>query len=306
MRAAAALDGKLARGRVTVFLGAILVADIPLMIQVSRDAATMPGEPAPAAVSARPYRKVFASYSHRDAAIVEQFERYAEAIGDEYLRDCRRLRSGDPWNQKLLEMIDEADVFQLFWSRNSMESPHVRQEWEHALKRKREGFIRPVWWEDTFPQRLPELPPPDLACLHFQRIGGGFGSHVPLAAAGSVREPACDRPDLDRASSAGIPRTPMTPLERLDGEPRESAAGMAVRADENDCERALSDEEDGSARPWASPAPEMPLASGGTEVSDDDLTGTAWSDCYVLLKCIAIGTGLALLLLFFAWVCGML
>ena len=34
---------------------------------------------------------------------------------------------------RLLELIDEADIFQLFWSSNSMRSEYVRREWEHAL-----------------------------------------------------------------------------------------------------------------------------------------------------------------------------
>lgn len=186
MRASAELDGKVARGRMGVFLGVILVADVPLKIEVRRDAATRKAQQAEP-VSASRYRKIFASYSHRDLPIVEQFERYAEALGDEYLRDWKKLRSGERWSERLLEMIDEADVFQLFWSRNSMDSPYVRREWERALRRAdQEGFIRPVYWEESFPERPPDLPPPALARFHFQRICGSFGSHVPSSTAAPV------------------------------------------------------------------------------------------------------------------------
>jgi hypothetical protein len=379
MRAGAALDGKVARGQVTVFLGAILVADIPLIIKVDRAAAATRSEQKQEPVSAHPYRKVFASYSHRDAAIVEQFERYAEAIGDEYLRDCKRLRPGDRWNEKLLDMIDQADVFQLFWSHNSMESAYVRQEWERALKRGREGFIRPVWWEDTFPQRLPDLPPPELAGLHFQRIGGGFGSHVPSLTAGDRPPPIMLVPSQDgrgpgtgwneggelgedatvavpesgNAAPAGVETdddllgTPLeetgdtdaptelrtdeefmlTPFEDLaedesesgsqvialdaelpgDSAPIELASGPAAAA------WAMLDEDFAPAAaaglPAASPAPgapiDMPAPCVMGEAPFDVDNRSRRSDSYEILRCIAIGTILALVLFGIAWVCGL-
>ncbi len=154
----------------SVFLGAILLADIPIRFKVdsthSEAADEQPTEPA----SAKPYRKIFASYSHKDLAIVEQFERYAETLGDRYLRDWKELRSGENWDERLLQMIEEADVFQLFWSNNSMRSPFVQREWEHAMSLTNKGpyFVRPTYWETPLPE-IPEnnLPPSDLQRRHF-------------------------------------------------------------------------------------------------------------------------------------------
>jgi hypothetical protein len=68
----------------------------------------------------------------------------------------------------LLELIDQADIFQLFWSWNSMKSEYVRREYEHALALGRRGFIHPNYWEVPMPQSSsPPLPPPELAKLHF-------------------------------------------------------------------------------------------------------------------------------------------
>ena len=67
---------------------------------------------------ARPYHRIFASYSHRDVNIVEQFERFVASTGAKYLRDVVDLRAGESWSDGLEEMIREADVFQLFWSSN--------------------------------------------------------------------------------------------------------------------------------------------------------------------------------------------
>ncbi len=154
IRADSTLDCQTCRGRLTIFLGDILLADVALRIEVTRTApdAKMPPRQR---LTARPYRKVFASYSRKDLAVVEQFERYARALGDRYLRDLVDLRSGDEWNDGLKRLIDEADVFQLFWSSNSMRSECVREEWEYALALGRSHFVRPFHWELPFP----EIPP---------------------------------------------------------------------------------------------------------------------------------------------------
>lgn len=169
LRASPELEGQTAKGTLTVFLGNILLATVPLRFAVQSGAAARPG-PAQRS-SARPYRKIFASYSHYDAAIVEEFERYAQALGDVYLRDCTHLRAGEVWSAQIRGLIEEADVFQLFWSRNAMESPFVEREWSFALWLNRPNFIRPTYWEDPLPSS-PErnLPPEDLRRLHFQRL----------------------------------------------------------------------------------------------------------------------------------------
>jgi len=164
--------GQIVRGRLSVFLGTMLLADVVLAIAVQETVDDIPEEAQPHEASkAGRYRKVFASYSHKDLQIVEQFEHFAKALGDEYLRDWKNLRAGEVWNERLLKMIEEADVFQLFWSRNSMQSDYVRQEYEHALGLNRVNFIRPTYWEEPLPTD-PEknLPPETLLKLHFQRI----------------------------------------------------------------------------------------------------------------------------------------
>ncbi|MFY9558288.1 MAG: protein kinase [Blastocatellia bacterium] len=169
LRAATTLAGQTARGRMSVFLGGILLAEITLNIRVSSEQAGKPADMEPS--SARCYRKIFASYSHKDWVIVERFEHYSQALGDEYLRDVSRLRAGEVWSNQLEKMIFEADIFQLFWSTNSMTSEFVRREWECALSRGKPNFIRPTYWEHPMP-KAPEknLPPKELSRLHFQRI----------------------------------------------------------------------------------------------------------------------------------------
>ncbi len=204
LRASEAANGTTLRGRLTVFLGSIVLADVPLVIRVDR-AARQPAVAETEPAAARPYRKIFASYSHLDQHVVEELERYGRMLGDEYLRDTTRLRAGELWNDQLMRMIDEADVFQLFWSQNAMRSTYVRQEWEYALRLRRASFVRPTYWEDPLPN-LPEqnLPPPELSQLHFQRIQvASTVAGMPTAGAADIARSG----DLQETRDGGIART---------------------------------------------------------------------------------------------------
>jgi serine/threonine protein kinase len=171
LRAGAALEGQTARGRLTVFLGSIILADIPLTFRVSSGDDSAKDSKNQVVERARPYRRIFASYARRDSWIVEQFRQYARALGDEYLRKHVRLRVEEQWSEHLERLMREADVFQLFWSSNSMHSPFVRREWEYALSLQRPHFVRPVYWEEPLPASAEkDLPPQELRKLGFQRI----------------------------------------------------------------------------------------------------------------------------------------
>jgi hypothetical protein len=151
-------------GRVLVYNGPLILGEIPVtMTLIQSDA----GKALDKAEHLKKFDPIFASYSHRDTPVMQYFKRARENIGQKMLVDVYDLRSGEHWAQRLLDMIDESAVFQLFWSKHAAESQYCRQEWEHALKflPQRERFIQPVWWEEPMPK-----PPPELQDLHFQRI----------------------------------------------------------------------------------------------------------------------------------------
>lgn len=171
MRATTAPLEQAANGRITFTVEGIIVADLPMSVFVSPTAAsanpTSSNPTLPATVAnetARLYQAIFCSYSHRDTQIVERVERAYKILGLDFLRDATTLKSGQDWNAALLTMIDRADIFQLFWSSNSAKSKYVQQEWERALQHAagREGFIRPVYWE----QPMPAIPDA-LSHIHF-------------------------------------------------------------------------------------------------------------------------------------------
>lgn len=161
MRAKDAPLNLAANGFLTFMAGGVIVADIPLSVFVTNTIT----QTRPQASEARPmYDTVFASYSHRDTAIVERVEAAARTFGMTYLRDVITLRSGEDWNEGLQSMIEQATIFQMFWSEPYSKSMHCQREWEHALNLKREGipFIRPVYWLQPMP-----APPAPLQHLHF-------------------------------------------------------------------------------------------------------------------------------------------
>jgi hypothetical protein len=173
------------------------VAQVALKIEVNSQRSFTTAEEELRPVTVARYRRIFASYSHRDMAVVEEFERFGEAMGDEYLRDVIHLRSGEVWNGRLMQMIEQADVFQLFWSSNSIRSPFVRQEWQYALSLNRDYFVRPVYWEEPLPELAAlNLPPEELRSLHFHRMNSGV---LALPAAPRVPDP----PQMAVATAAG-------------------------------------------------------------------------------------------------------
>jgi len=206
-RAAAELAGAVVRGRLTVFLGSIILAEVPLGIRVVSESAT---RRAPESDSARVYRKIFVSYSRRDEGVVDEITRYARTLGDRYLRDVVDINAGEVWGDRLQSMIREANIFQLFWSWNSVESAFVRQEWEYALALRRPGFVRGVYWEEPMPE-VPDrgLPPEELKRLHFQYVAVRGEAMSPRQA--DKPTPIPDRTSSVEVASGASPSSMRTP-----------------------------------------------------------------------------------------------
>ncbi len=169
LRVPISADGRRLVGGLRVFLGVVLIGEVTFQVSVS--SAAPPHASPLERLPVRHFRQIFASYSHRDADVVRAVADYATLVGDRYVIDVQSLRSGEVWQPRLAELIGQSDIFQLFWSRNAMASPHVRHEWEHALQLGREGFIRPVYWQEPRPADPSlDLPPEALARLHWSKL----------------------------------------------------------------------------------------------------------------------------------------
>jgi hypothetical protein len=163
------LVGSVVRGSVRIWRGWLILGEVSLAIRVTESRPEVP--PTTVADSAARYGKIFPSYSHADGAIVDHVIDVARTLGYEYLRDVTALRAGERWRERLPELIEEADIFQLFWSSNSMRSPYCRREWEYALSLGRPLFVLPTYWEDPRPSDPANgLPPPALAALQFVKM----------------------------------------------------------------------------------------------------------------------------------------
>lgn len=166
LRAATAPYDQASNGRITFTVEGVIVAEVPLSIYLGSAATRTVPVPTPTSVTRPIYQSIFCSYSHKDTQIVERVERAYKALGMTFLRDVISLRSGQDWDAELLNLIDRADIFQLFWSTASSQSKAVRKEWEYALRRQaarpQEAFIRPVFWETPMPP-----PAPELSAIHF-------------------------------------------------------------------------------------------------------------------------------------------
>ena len=120
--------------------------------------------------STTPYQKIFVSYAREDVAVAEKYKLAQAALGNEVFVDIHTLRAGADWRAELARAIDEAEVFQLFWSRHSSESEYCLYESAYAMDYRCPdtqcvGFIRPVYWENPMPE-----PPPKLSGLHFKYV----------------------------------------------------------------------------------------------------------------------------------------
>jgi hypothetical protein len=154
--------GQAVDGRVAFYVGPVLVAEVPIWAHFRAEADMSAADPPDTQVTADPYQRIFLSYSHQDALVVQQVERAYTVLGMQSLRDVHALRSGEEWHPALLRHIEQADIFQLYWSNNAKRSTYVEHEWRHAFTQARPSFIRPLYWEQPMPD-----PPPELAAIHF-------------------------------------------------------------------------------------------------------------------------------------------
>ncbi|MCU0497011.1 MAG: TIR domain-containing protein [Anaerolineae bacterium] len=159
LRAKEASLEQAANGYITFTTAGIIIAEIPISIFVTAHIR----QTQPIIAAQKIYNAIFCSYSHADTAIVERVELACKTLGLDYLRDVHTLKSGQDWNDQLYRLIEQADIFQLFWSEKASKSIYVEQEWRHALAlADRSHFIRPVYWSQPMP-RVPE----ELGHIHF-------------------------------------------------------------------------------------------------------------------------------------------
>ncbi|MGB7342326.1 MAG: toll/interleukin-1 receptor domain-containing protein [Phototrophicaceae bacterium] len=172
-----ALVDEIVTGRVAILMGVIEIASIDFQIMIAPVTSmaivnAVPNDPRTAynydaSDPASLYQKIFISYSRKDTVIAEQYRMIQTMAGNIIFMDTHSIRAGENWEVALKRFIDDADVFQLFWSEHSAQSEHVKFEWDYALQQRCPEtrcvqFIRPAYWQKP----LADIPAP-LSHLHF-------------------------------------------------------------------------------------------------------------------------------------------
>src|SRR5262245_9384420 len=80
---------------------------------------------------------VFISYCRRESPFVDVLLDTLEDEGVDVWVDYQCLVPGKPWLEQILEGIHRADIFLLVVSKESMTSPNVAVEYQHALEEKK-------------------------------------------------------------------------------------------------------------------------------------------------------------------------
>lgn len=80
------------------------------------------------------FNKIFISYAREDEQIANTLA-FAYRIQDmDYFFDKETLKSGDVYEEKIMEYIDSADLFVLCWSENAAKSEYVTKERQRAMQ----------------------------------------------------------------------------------------------------------------------------------------------------------------------------
>jgi hypothetical protein len=72
------------------------------------------------------YQKISISHSRSDRKIAKKYKFARDALRNDSFVDVDNLRAGQNWKPGLAKGIDDADVFQLFRSKNSASSEYCR------------------------------------------------------------------------------------------------------------------------------------------------------------------------------------
>lgn len=123
-------------GKLTVSQNSVPIGQISFLLKIVPAGESIPSAlPEPAGEAARDYRYAFISYASKDRDKVLARVQMLDQMGIEYFQDLLSLDPGDRWEKELYKNIDRCDLFLLFWSTASKESPWVMKEVDYKIGR---------------------------------------------------------------------------------------------------------------------------------------------------------------------------
>jgi hypothetical protein len=148
-------------GFVNISVDRLVIASIPVSVAIDANKADLPLSQ----TSTEMIRRVFASYSRKDEAVVRACKVAYRGLGIQLFVDKDDILTGQQWRDVIRRRIADHQLFQLYWSKSAADSTEVANEWQMALEiapQRAVDFIQPVYWSK------PVTPPPArLARLHF-------------------------------------------------------------------------------------------------------------------------------------------
>ncbi|HET7538936.1 MAG TPA: toll/interleukin-1 receptor domain-containing protein [Polyangiaceae bacterium] len=150
-------------GTVAVSADSIPLGNVKFKISVHHEGAKR--SPTRLGESAVRYRRAFISYCSEDREAVLARVQMLRLAQIEFFQDLMSLEPGQDWARALQTLIDDADLFLLFWSNAARRSKWVEREIAHALARQGGDALAPP---EIVPVLLegPPFPPPPAALSH--------------------------------------------------------------------------------------------------------------------------------------------
>lgn len=119
---------------------------------------------------------LFISYSRKDSACVDLVTTHLDSQDFPVWRDTTKIEPSANWVAAILDALDEADMYMLFWSANARESKFVQKEMELAQARHFSGSLRyvvtimlddtplPTWLNHLQAEKFYREKPPRIEC----------------------------------------------------------------------------------------------------------------------------------------------
>lgn len=146
---------------ITIFVDNFLISTLHFILAISDNEDSANNIP----VSENKFQSAFISYSSLDLYdVLARVQGILKIRPDfDLFIDFMSMKSGDFWQERIIQEIKDRDKFYLFWSKNAAQSKWVEKEWKSALELKGIDKIEPFPLDN--PKEVP--PPPELNKLHF-------------------------------------------------------------------------------------------------------------------------------------------
>ena len=117
-------------GEITLAVNGLLLGQLQFETGIENNVS----EQGSAEIVSKSYKKVFISYSHKDAEIANVIaESYKAMETVDYFYDRHSLSPGEIYERKIFDYIDSCDLFILCWSKNAEKSEWVKKERNRAF-----------------------------------------------------------------------------------------------------------------------------------------------------------------------------